>query len=86
MSTIRATWWSRPSGAGTDTVRSSYHAHTLAANVENLILVAGSTAKKGTGNSLANMIEGNELANILDGRAGADTMGGGNGDDTYHGR
>lgn len=72
------------SGGGTDTVRSSYLSHTLAANVENLILVAGSAARFGTGNNLANIIEGNEFANTLDGMAGADTMKGGVGDDSYY--
>jgi Ca2+-binding RTX toxin-like protein len=72
------------SGGGTDTVRSSYYSHTLAANVENLILVAGSAARTGTGNNLANVIDGNEFANVLDGMGGADTMRGGNGDDTYY--
>jgi Ca2+-binding RTX toxin-like protein len=72
------------SNAGIDTVRSSYAYHTLEANVENLILVAGSAAKFGTGNNLANIIEGNELANVLDGMAGADTLKGGNGDDIYY--
>ncbi len=70
-------------GGGTDTVRSTRAAYALTANVETLILVAGSGAVSGTGNGLANTIEGNELANVLDGGGGADTMKGGNGNDVY---
>ncbi|MBS3917002.1 MAG: calcium-binding protein, partial [Sulfuritalea sp.] len=68
-------------GEGTDTVRASV-THTLAANVENLILT-GSTAINGTGNTLDNVITGNAANNTLTGGAGADTLIGGLGDDIY---
>ncbi len=66
---------------GIDTVRSTI-SHTLAANVENLILL-GSDAINATGNALANVLTGNAAANILDGGAGIDRLVGGAGDDTY---
>jgi Ca2+-binding RTX toxin-like protein len=65
---------------GTDTVISSIN-HTLAVNVEHLVLTG--TALNGTGNSLANRLTGNALGNSLDGGAGVDTMIGGVGNDTY---
>ncbi|MEO7221788.1 MAG: calcium-binding protein, partial [Devosia sp.] len=64
---------------GTDTVVAHLD-HTLAANVEKLVLAAGSLGK---GNELANAIEGNAGANLLDGQGGIDTMTGGLGDDGY---
>jgi Ca2+-binding RTX toxin-like protein len=66
---------------GTDTERSSLASLTLAAFVENLVLLAG--AVSGTGNGLNNTLTGNELANTLDGGIGADTLVGGKGDDSY---
>jgi Ca2+-binding RTX toxin-like protein len=69
------------SGEGIDLVKSSV-SHTLAANVENLILT-GSSNINGTGNSDNNSITGNSGANILDGGLGADTLIGGAGNDTY---
>ncbi|MFO0773688.1 MAG: calcium-binding protein [Nitrospiraceae bacterium] len=68
-------------GAGTDTVQTEA-SWTLESNVEKLILV-GSAAVNGTGNSLANTLTGNAAANTLNGGTGADTMIGGGGDDTY---
>jgi len=68
-------------GAGTDTVQSSVN-FTLAANVENLILT-GSSATNGTGNTLDNVITGNSANNTLNGGSGADTLAGGAGSDTY---
>ena len=68
-------------GAGTDRVESSV-THSLAANVENLVLT-GTLAINGTGNALANALTGNAAANRLDGGAGADVMAGGAGDDIY---
>jgi Ca2+-binding RTX toxin-like protein len=76
---------------GADTVKSSV-TYTLAANIENLTLT-GSSAIKGTGNSLNNIITGNSAANILtsgdgndtlNGGAGADTLAGGTDNDTYY--
>ncbi len=66
---------------GNDTVRSSVTL-TLANNVENLVLT-GTTAINGTGNTLNNTITGNSAANTLSGGTGADTMIGGAGNETY---
>jgi Ca2+-binding RTX toxin-like protein len=67
-------------GEGTDTVQSLISA-TLAANVENLVLLG--SANSGEGNSLANRITGNSEDNELDGAGGNDTLMGGAGDDEY---
>jgi len=69
-------------GAGTDWVYSSV-THTLANNVENLVLT-GVAAINGTGNDLANAIYGNSANNVLNGDGGSDTLRGGNGNDTYY--
>ena len=66
---------------GTDTVEANI-TYTLGANVENLILT-GTAAINGTGNSLGNVIIGNRGNNVLDGRMGDDVLRGGLGDDTY---
>ncbi len=62
------------SGEGTDLVRAAIN-HTLAAHVENLILLG--IATEGTGNALNNVITGNGLANTLLGNDGDDTLDGG---------
>ena len=67
-------------GGGADTVVASV-AHTLAVEVETLVLVGA--ARRGTGNALANLITGTVGADTLDGGGGADTLVGGAGDDTY---
>ncbi|MBD2194384.1 cadherin-like domain-containing protein [Calothrix anomala] len=66
---------------GTDTVSAAI-TYTLTDNVENLILT-GTAAINGTGNSLDNSLTGNAANNTLDGKEGADTMSGGAGNDTY---
>ncbi len=58
-------------GQGTDTVQTSL-TYVLGANLENLILT-GSSAVNGTGNSLNNILTGNSAANVLTGGAGNDT-------------
>jgi Ca2+-binding RTX toxin-like protein len=68
-------------GEGTDTVFASCN-YTLAANLENLILLPGGDWS-GAGNSLANRIVGNDGNNLLSGGLGADTLEGGLGDDIY---
>jgi Ca2+-binding RTX toxin-like protein len=64
---------------------------TLGSNLENLVLT-GTTAINGTGNTLDNVLTGNSVSNTLtgaagndtlDGGAGADTLAGGTGNDTY---
>jgi Ca2+-binding RTX toxin-like protein len=67
--------------AGTDTIKTDM-GWTLGANVENLVLT-GTAAVDGTGNTLANTLTGNSASNTLNGGAGADTLIGGQGNDTY---
>jgi Ca2+-binding RTX toxin-like protein len=69
-------------GEGTDTVQASV-THTLAANVENLVLLDAGGAINGTGNALDNILTGNAANNTLNGGGGADTLIGGLGDDIY---
>jgi Ca2+-binding RTX toxin-like protein len=66
---------------GTDTVRSSV-TFTLLTNFENLVLT-GSSAINGTGNSAINTITGNGAVNTLNGSTGSDTMTGGLGNDSF---
>jgi Ca2+-binding RTX toxin-like protein len=66
---------------GVDSVLSSVD-FTLPKYVENLYL--NEYAKKGTGNSLDNILWGDGEDNILDGGAGNDNMRGLAGDDTYY--
>ena len=76
--------------AGTDTVRATSSV-TLAANVENLVML-GTGTYTGTGNGLANTMTGNTAVNtlkgmagndILDGKGGADVLTGGTGADHF---
>jgi Ca2+-binding RTX toxin-like protein len=69
-------------GEGIDTLRSAINA-TLAANVENLLLLGA--ANSGEGNSLANVMTGNGEGNNLDGADGNDTLIGKDGDDELDG-
>ncbi len=62
---------------GTDTVSSRLTVN-LTANVENLILT-GTAAVNGTGNTLNNVMTGNNAANQLNGGGGNDTLDGGKG-------
>ena len=66
---------------GRDTAR-SFVTYTLAANVENLILL-GTNAINGTGNTAINKLTGNALANQLNGGLGNDTLTGGLGTDAF---
>jgi len=66
--------------AGTDTVNSSVTL-TLASNVENLLLT-GTSAINGTGNTLTNYLRGNSANNTLNGGSGNDILEGGTGTDT----
>ncbi|HEY8576840.1 MAG TPA: LysM peptidoglycan-binding domain-containing protein [Devosia sp.] len=68
---------------GIDNVRAGL-THTLAANVENLVLT-GAAAINGTGNGLDNVLTGNTAANVLTGGAGNDMLDGGLGNDTLVG-
>lgn len=74
-----------PAGGGNDTVLASVD-HTLAPNVEWLVLTIGSGAVAGIGNSGANRLVGNQLANRLFGQDGADTIQGGTANDTLQGQ
>ncbi|HTO80761.1 MAG TPA: type I secretion C-terminal target domain-containing protein [Methylomirabilota bacterium] len=67
---------------GDDTVLTTA-TYQLPANVETLIL-QGTGAISGYGNSAANLLVGNAAANILDGKTGADTMIGHGGNDWYY--
>jgi serralysin len=70
-------------GEGVDSVQSTA-SHTLAANVENLLLTE-IFATNGTGNGLSNVITGNEAANSLSGLDGNDRLAGSWGNDTLSG-
>jgi Ca2+-binding RTX toxin-like protein len=67
------------SGEGIDTVKASI-SFALSANVENLLLT-GTGAINGTGNTMANTLTGNAAANTLSGLAGNDVLLGGGGND-----
>jgi Ca2+-binding RTX toxin-like protein len=72
---------------GVDEVRTFQFSLTLAANVENGVLLTTSPSSFDpialTGNALNNRLTGSAFADILDGLAGADTMIGGLGNDIY---
>ncbi len=70
-------------GEGIDTVRATV-SHTLAAEVENLILL-GQAPLSGTGNGGDNHLTGNSARNTLSGGAGNDVLDGGGGVDTLRG-
>lgn len=70
-------------GEGTDTIQSSAMI-TLPSYVENLVLT-GTEAIDGTGNSLANHLTGNGAANVLKGLGGNDFLIGGGGADSLDG-
>jgi trimeric autotransporter adhesin len=67
-----------------DTVNSTI-TYTLGANLENLVLL-GSTAIDGNGNTLNNQITGNSAVNVLAGGAGDDVLRGEAGDDVLFGQ
>jgi Ca2+-binding RTX toxin-like protein len=68
------------SGGGTDIVYSSASFNLAGVSVETLVLT-GSAAINGTGNSAANTLIGNAGANTLSGLGSADTLDGGLGAD-----
>jgi Ca2+-binding RTX toxin-like protein len=70
-------------GGGTDTVFATVN-HTLAANVQNLVL-QGAGNLLGTGNALNNTIHGNSGDNTLAGAAGPDQLFGAQGNDALIG-
>ncbi|MBX9885291.1 MAG: hypothetical protein K2X68_09990 [Novosphingobium sp.] len=70
-------------GEGIDLVKASV-SFTLGGFVENLLLT-GSAAINGTGNSLANTLTGNSANNVLAGLAGDDILSGGAGNDVLIG-
>lgn len=72
------------SGQGTDTIESSITIFSLAANFENLTLT-GTSALKGTGNALDNLLTGSSGTNSLGGGDGAHTLIGGAGNDALTG-
>jgi Ca2+-binding RTX toxin-like protein len=69
---------------GLDTVV-SMASHTLAANVEQLVLAEYAGSGSGTGNALNNALTGNASDNALVGLDGDDTLAGGAGADTLDG-
>ena len=70
-------------GEGADLVEASI-AYSLGNNVEHLILT-GTGAINGAGNSASNYLRGNAAANTLSGGSGLDVLQGGDGDDALRG-
>ncbi len=70
-------------GEGSDTVESTAYSYILSDNVEQLVLVEGSSAHEGIAGTGSQTLTGNSNGNRLDGGAGVDTMIGGLGNDTY---
>ena len=70
-------------GEGNDTVETRV-SYSLSAYVENMVLV-GTAAISGFGNTLSNLLTGNSADNTLSGLAGDDTLEGGDGNDTLDG-
>jgi serralysin len=69
---------------GIDTVRTTLANLVLVANVENLEFAgSGTTAFRGTGNALANVIRGGNGNDTLNGMAGHDSLWGGTGRDSF---
>ena len=70
-------------GTGIDTIKSSFSLNLdIYTSIENIILT-GTSAINGTGNSLNNIITGNSKNNTLNGGDGIDTLVGGAGNDSY---
>jgi Ca2+-binding RTX toxin-like protein len=67
---------------GSDTIQSSV-AWTLGVNFENLLLT-GSNAINGTGNTVANLLVGNSAVNTLSGKSGNDILQGLGGNDVLN--
>jgi len=70
-------------GEGFDTVESTAYSYILSDNVEQLVLVEGSSAHEGIAGTGSQTLTGNSNGNRLDGGNGGDTMIGGLGDDIY---
>lgn len=70
-------------GGGVDLVRTSIPIFTIAAELEELALLAGGV--NGTGNAANNVITGNTADNVLSGLGGRDELIGGTGNDTLQG-
>jgi len=70
------------SSADINTVLSTVGSYTLPTNVDHLMLT-GTGAQSGTGNSDNNVITGNNAGDTINGGAGDDTLVGGTGNDLY---
>lgn len=75
---------SEEGGDGHDKVKSTID-YVLGDDLEDLWLIEGSAALRGTGNDLHNVIHGNELDNILSGLGGVDSILAGAGRDLVSG-